>query len=206
MRVGVDFDHTLACYDDLFPRVARERGLVTAGVPTSKNGIRDHLHATGREDAWAELQGHIYGARMDEVEPYPGARECLAAWVRAGVCVFIVSFKTRVPFRGAAHDLQASARSWLERQGFFDPERIGISPERVCFEPTRETKLRRIAALDCTHFIDDLPEILGHPDFPGGVERTLFDPHGVHLDDTRFRRVKSWDEIAALLPVGGGHD
>ena len=31
--------------------------------------------------------------------------------------------------------------------------------------------------LGCTHFIDDLEEVLAHPDFPVAVERLLFDPY-----------------------------
>ncbi len=42
------------------------------------------------------------------------------------------------------------------------------------FEATRSDKLARIAGLKCSHFIDDLEEVLTDPNFPSGVTRILF--------------------------------
>ena len=50
----------------------------------------------------------------------------------------------------------------------------GIGLADVYFESTRAEKLKRIAALSLTHFIDDLEEVLTDPDFPPNVERILF--------------------------------
>ena len=44
------------------------------------------------------------------------------------------------------------------------------------FEGTREAKLQRIASLGCTHFVDDLEEVLREPGFPPSVERILYAP------------------------------
>jgi len=49
MVLGVDFDNTIVRYDDLFHRVAVERGLVPATVPARKNDVRDFLRQQGRE-------------------------------------------------------------------------------------------------------------------------------------------------------------
>jgi len=62
--IGIDFDNTSVCYDDVFGRVAVEQGLVTPEAATSKTAIRDHLRSLGQEDRWTELQGTIYGPRM----------------------------------------------------------------------------------------------------------------------------------------------
>ncbi|MDE3076599.1 MAG: haloacid dehalogenase-like hydrolase, partial [Chloroflexota bacterium] len=60
-------------------------------------------------------------------------------------------------------------------------------------------KLLRIETLACDLFIDDLPEFLSEPDFPAGVTRVLFDPNRQHLDESRFKRVSSWQEISQLI-------
>jgi len=71
---------------------------------------------------------------------------------------------------------------------------IGLSRSDVFWELTRAAKLGRIAERGCTHFIDDLPEVLSEPAFPK-VERILFDPNGLHGGETEFPRVLSWTEI-----------
>ncbi len=197
--IGIDFDNTIVCYDDVFARVAVELGLVPADVATSKTAIRDHLRAIGEEDRWTELQGTIYGPRMSDAPPFPGVFEFFQACRAAGVPVAIVSHRTRFPYRGVRHDLHAAARDWLVRQGFHDSAGIGLPNDRVFFEETKEAKLARIADVGCTHFIDDLPELLAHPLFPRDVRRILFDPHGEHTAANSFDSASSWRQLTMLL-------
>lgn len=197
--LGIDFDNTIVGYDALFHRVARELNVIPATVAANKNAVRDHLNSTGQKDVFTEMQGTVYGARMAGAEACPGVIESLTTFARAGVPFFIISHKTRTPIIGTKHDLHAAARGWLELQGFFDPGRVGLAAERVFFELTKEAKLDRIAACACTHFIDDLPEILFHPDFPHGVERILYDPTGHATTPRPCRRLTSWQMLPELL-------
>ena len=61
--------------------------------------------------------------------------------------------------------------------------------DRVFFEETKEQKLRRIADERCSHFIDDLAEFLGQPDFTEHAERILFDPWNRYAGKVPFGRV-----------------
>lgn len=81
MLLGIDFDNTIVCYDALFHRVCRERGLIPAEVPINKTDVRNYLHQAGREDAWTEMQGYVYGAQMSEASPFP---ESWISFVPAG--------------------------------------------------------------------------------------------------------------------------
>jgi hypothetical protein len=197
--IGVDFDNTIVCYDEVFGRVAVEQCLVPPHAATSKTAIREHLRSVGQEDRWTELQGTIYGPRMLDAVPFPGVVEFFVACRAAGIPVAIVSHRTRFPYLGERHDLHAAARDWLARQGFHDPAGIGLPVDRVFFEKTKEAKLARIAHIGCTHFIDDLPELLGHPLFPADVRRILFDPHGQHDVVLGIDPVSSWAQLATLL-------
>jgi len=199
MHIGVDFDNTIVCYDELFHKVAREKHLIPADVPVNKSDVRNYLRRAGNEDAWTEMQGYVYGARMAEAAPYPGVFEFLQACRAAGICISIISHKTRHPFLGEKHDLHAAATNWLEQQGFFDPASLGLPRESVFFELTKEAKLARIAERGCTHFIDDLPEFLGEPAFPAGALRILVDSNNLYAGDTRFVRIQSWEEAQALF-------
>ena len=200
--IGVDFDNTIVCYDDVFVRLAVELGLVPPEVATSKTAIRDHLRAAGQEDRWTELQGTIYGPRMPDAPPFPGVLEFFQTCRAAGVPLAIVSHRTRFPYLGERHDLHAAARDWLANHGFHDPAGIGLPTDRVFFEETKEAKLARIADVGCTHFIDDLPELLAHPLFPRDVRRILFDPHGEHALIAEIDALSSWHAAPALFEKG----
>lgn len=201
MRIGVDFDNTIICYDGIFHRVGVDQGLIPAGVGTAKNEVRDYLRNDDREDDWTELQGTVYGERVADCRPFPGAIDFFSACVREEVPVFVVSHKTRHPYLGPKHDLHAAARGWIDSVGLMD---TGISPEAVHFELTKAEKLARIGALGCTHFIDDLPEFLAEQDFPLGVHRILFDPNNLHAGEERFVRVSNWADLTRSLGLGRG--
>ena len=82
-----------------------------------------------------------------------------------------------------------------------DSEGALIPPEQVFFEVTKEEKLARAGALGCDCFIDDLPEILLSPHFPKDISPLLFDPDGIHADQTSLVRLASWRSIAAHIGV-----
>ncbi|MHB8834627.1 MAG: HAD family hydrolase [Candidatus Methylomirabilia bacterium] len=173
MHIGLDFDNTIVTYDRLFHRAARERGLIAAGVPQRKRDVRDAIRLLpGGEDAWTELQGVVYGRRMPEAEPAPGVEAFLAACRAAGARVSIISHKTEFPALGERVSLRDAARAWLAARGLV--ARHGIDPADVLFLGTIAEKLAAIAERACTHFVDDLVEVLGHPAFPPGVERILY--------------------------------
>ena len=190
--IGVDLDNTIVCYDDVFDRAARDQGLIDGGPIQSKGRLRDELRAEGREDAWTALQGYVYGPGMSLAPPFEGALEFLSECVRRGVDVAIVSHRTPRPYAGPPYDLHAAARDWLRER------EVGIPPERILLEATREGKFARIGSIGCTNFIDDLPEFLTDPAFPDAVERVLFDPHRAGAPDG-LRRITSWGEAAALI-------
>jgi hypothetical protein len=199
MQIGIDFDNTIVSYDTLFHKVCVEQNLIPPAVPPHKSQVRDYLRGIGREAAWTEIQGLVYGARMAEAEFYPGVREAFLALRERAVPVFIISHKTRHPFLGPQYDLHAAARDWLEKKGFFDPRQLGLPRENVFFELTKEAKMQRIASTGVTHFIDDLPEILNAPAFPSGVKRILFDPNDSFEEEKNLLRVRSWSGIMELL-------
>jgi len=199
MIIGIDFDNTLVAYDTLFHRVAREQELIPVNLPVNKTAVRDYLRTTGQENLWTEMQGTVYGARIAEAEVFAGVKEFLGLCRERGISVRIISHKTQFPYLGERHDLHAAARSWLHMQGLVDPAVTGISDADVFFEVTKADKLARIAACGCTHFIDDLPELLGDAAFPKNVARFLFDPQRVHPVSSLAQPVDSWTSFRALV-------
>ena len=174
IRLGLDFDNTLIRYDELFHKVAREQGLISDSVQPQKNKIRDHLRQKGIENEWTKLQGEVYGNRILEAVAWEGMLETLLALQEKGVELYIISHKTRNPFLGPAYDLHAAAQSWLEKQGFFSSSGLNWQPKQVFFELTKEAKVKRVQQLGCTHYVDDLPEILEM--LPASVKGIFFSP------------------------------
>jgi hypothetical protein len=196
MLVGVDFDNTIVCYDQVFPREAIDRGLVPNELATSKTAIRDYLRKTGQEDRWTELQGIAYGPGMGYATPFPGVVEFFEKCRQANLETRVISHRTQFPYLGEKFDLHQSARNWLAAS------ELGVPSEHIYFELTKAEKLNRIAITDCTHFVDDLPEFLSDPNFPRGVHRILFDPGDIHQPPTGVAKARSWLEIEDILMAG----
>lgn len=196
IKLGLDFDNTLIRYDGLFHALAVEKKLIGPEVKADKTVIRDHLRAKGRDEDFTLLQGEVYGSRIRGAEAAPGMKAALLTLQCLGVELVIVSHKTATPFKGPAYDLHAAARDWLGLQGFFSPEGLGWCQEQVYFEPTKERKAQRIVDLGCTHYVDDLPEILAL--LPETIERILYAPTGASEWDGGAV-MTSWDELEALV-------
>jgi hypothetical protein len=197
MRIGIDFDNTIACYDGVFYRAALELGLIPTDLSRSKNAVRDHLNNSGRKDEFTELQGYVYGARMDLVSCYPGVLEFIRAAERGGHDLYIVSHKTRHPILGPKRDMHAAAREFLKTHKLVG---VGAVPEQnVFFALTKEDKVAQATILSCQAFVDDLPEILGMPGFPAGMRAILFDPESHFSGQTLFERHASWPSIGEAL-------
>jgi len=198
MRIGVDFDNTLVCYDRAFAAVGKEAGLLPADFIGGKDAAKCWLHRE-RPDGylWERLQGLVYGQRIDHAEVYQGAAEFFRRCrERNGWQVYVVSHKTLLAHHDPLRtDLRESALAWMRRQGFFETEGFGLDVSRVFFEDTRDAKVRRIGELDCQIFIDDLPEVLGHADMPAGCRKILFATE----DSGPFERAANWTEVCAAV-------
>lgn len=199
MRLGIDLDNTLVCYDRLFWQLATERGWIDTQIPPRKERVRDELRRLGREQDWILLQGEVYGSRMNDAAPFPDALAAVQQLLRQGWSVCVVSHRTPMPFAGPAYDLHAAARNWLEQHEFLGPA-TGLNQEHAHLESTKSDKLARIGELKLTWFIDDLPELLLEPSFPAGVRRMLFDPHRHQPElPADIATAYHWNEVANVL-------
>lgn len=177
MRIGIDFDNTIICYDDVFCHLAKALGFIETGWQGTKQQVRDTLRALPDGDTlWQRLQGKAYGEFIGRAQLFEGFKEFIATCnAKAGIELFIVSHKTEFGhFDEKRISLRHASREWLREQGFFNQHSPRIPECNVFFETTREEKIERIKALQCTHFIDDLPEVLDSPLFPNNVKRFLF--------------------------------
>ena len=199
IRLGLDFDNTLISYDSLFKKVALEQGLIPEAIAANKNAVRDYLRSVNREDDWTRLQGEIYGNRILDATPYPGMKKALEYLSKKEVPLAIVSHKTKTPFLGEPWDLHAAARSWLEKEGMHSQLGPNIERSNTFFELTKEAKRDRIVSLRCTHYVDDLPEILAI--LPASITKIYFSPEVDPGEKEDWLVMRSWDQLTSLLPI-----
>ena len=77
---------------------------------------------------------------------------------------------------------------------------MGLTPDQVFFEETRTEKLARIGSLGCTHFVDDLEEVLLHPAFPSATARIWFSQEeGTQGIQGSLLQAATWADIGRLL-------
>jgi hypothetical protein len=183
LRIGIDFDNTIIAYDQVFCTAAKLGGLISADFVGGKQAVRDFIRLLpDGELTWQRLQGQVYGKGISGAMLIPGVDAFLRRCRDEGCTVSIVSHKTEYGHYDPERiNLREAARKWMTTNGLLDGE-FGISSSNIFFEGTRAAKLARIASLSCTHFIDDLEEVLLDPAFPSRVERILFSEHeGVKL-------------------------
>lgn len=203
LHIGVDLDNTLIDYERVFIDAARAQGLIDEAFTGTRLALREQVRAGSQgELRWQRLQAEVYAGRILQARLYPGVRDFLAACVRHGIDVVVISHKTRHAAQDRQRrDLRALAFDWLERQGLFEP-RYGLRRDQIHFTDSRTAKLQLISQLGCTHFVDDLREVIDAADLSDRVTGLLFDPHA--QGDTGC--VRHWDELHELLPSDAAED
>ena len=197
MVLGIDFDNTIIKYDELFHKIACEKGLIPVELPKQKNVVRDYLRETGIEDEWTIIQGEVYGGRIKEAVLFSGVLEALKKLNSKQIPINIVSHKTRIPYLGPKRDLHAAALNWLKSNRVIDSGVSGVKEDKVFFEVTKEDKINRIVQIGCTHYLDDLPEILEM--IPSGIKKILFSPNGTQDSYEDWKVIKSWKELPTII-------
>ena len=197
MIIGIDFDNTIVCYDQLFHEAARKNGLIPAEVPVSKDEVRGYLRRDNREKEWTELQGIVYGPRIQEAFPFPGVLEFLDSCKQRCIAVRIISHKTEYArYDKTRTNLREAALDWMACHRFFQAAGLGLSPNSIIFGATRQAKIEHIRRSGCTHFIDDLEEVFLEDTFPGNVEKIFFASNHQPEAMPGVKVMKGWKEIS----------
>ena len=197
MKIGIDFDNTIACYEGVFHQAALERGLIPIDLPSSKNSVRDYLNQNNRKEEFTLLQGYVYGSRMDLVKFYPGFIDFVLEAIDKKHDLYIVSHKTRYPIAGPRYDMHVAAMQCFDNHELIT--KAGFVRENIFFEETKENKIARANLIGVDVFIDDLPEILSMPGFPVDCRRILFDPNLHHIHLIGFERYSHWYDLKEII-------
>ena len=175
MIVSVDFDNTIALYDEAFRAAALERGLVSPDFTGGRAALRALLrqHQDG-ETAWMTVQGYVYGAGISRAVVADGFRAFAKQINENGHRLVVVSHKTQYGhFDPLRVDLRVAALDWMKSNGLVDQKDAIVSSDDVYFEPTRAAKVARIASLAPSVHVDDLIEVFTDTGYPRTVRGVL---------------------------------
>lgn len=197
MRIGLDFDNTIVCYDQAIAQLAEELFELPEEVPRTKLGLREHLRAAGRELEWTAFQGELYGPGMRYAQPFAGAIDTMKHLFAEGHELAIVSHRSLRPYAGPQHDLHRAARNWIAEQ--LQSNALFGSNGMIDFMETREKKISRISELSCRAFVDDLPEVLDAQGFPVQTRGILFDPSGSIKAPVGCSLIATWTELEDVV-------
>ena len=203
--IGVDFDNTLAIYDDIIYRLARLRGLSdnesSDRLSRGKKEIRDHIRLLpDGEIEWQKLQAAIYGPFIGMAKPSPGFSEFLSVCSRERASVYVISHKTKYAhYDETGTDLRKAALQWMNDQGFINGSLGTIDISHIFFEPTRQQKINRIQELGCSYFVDDLEETFLEESFPESTAKILYSPEWNYESCGGINLIGGWADIARYI-------
>lgn len=198
MIIGIDFDNTIIDYNTLFYDAGLSLGVLPDNVGCSKTTIREYLIEKGREPDWIKIQGLVYGKYIRNAKIMTGFSSFSDLCYEKGWKIFIISHKTRDSIIGEKFNLQKSALLWLEDNRIYGTDHRG-AVEGVFFELTRSEKVCRINQLGCNIMIDDLVEVLLHPDLSRDMIKILYDPHAKNLSNREYFTACRWDQISGII-------
>ena len=200
MHIGIDFDNTIVNYDRLFFRCALEENLIGSGAQPDKAMIREHIRGLNDgEILWQKLQAIVYYHKMNEAELMDGVDSFIRECKKQQMKISIVSHKTVHAAQDKSANLREAAFNWMTENQFFDTAVFGFKKEDVFFESTRQNKIDCISKIGCTHFIDDLIEVLEDPSFPEDVQKIHFDLNSSEMSAPSVIRLSGWHDIQAWL-------
>lgn len=190
MIIGIDLDNTIIQYDYAFRYLSVRHNLITDLELSHKSKVKQSVLSNLGNEAWTYLQGLVYGDGIMSAVIYENVLNFLK--VATGKAdVYIISHKTKYNQIGDKVDLRHSAICWLREKKVIGNSIGQIKEKNVYFCNTRDEKIQKIRSLNCTHFIDDLFEVLIHNNLPNGVKKYLFGYYDIFGGNKKIMQVRN---------------
>jgi len=202
LKIGIDFDNTIACYEEIFYKIIQKKGLELTANRTNKDILKNYLCITLKnENLWKKIQGEVYGKNIHEAKIFPGLLLFLLRSLIKGNSIYIISHKTKYGhFDINKINLQNAALEWLNNNLliFLDGLQFSIS-KNIYFCTTRTKKIKKISELNLDFFIDDLIEIYQDPVFPKKTKSILFNKKNIESKININYISNSWNDISDYI-------
>ena len=122
MHIGIDFDHTIVDYHNLFAKGALSLGYIDACEKLTKDVVKNKIKKLqDGENKWGVLQSEIYSEGIRDASIMIGFPEFVVACQKSGINLSIISHKTKSnpndPFQ---RDFKQAAPNWMQTNQFFN--------------------------------------------------------------------------------------
>ena len=190
IKIGIDLDNTIICYDVAFQLAAKKFGLFLNGDGYSKKNLRDCIRQKkGGEVQWQRLQSHVYGEGIDNAHVFTGFHRFLWRCNQSGIEVEIVSHKTEYGhFDEDKISLREKANTFLSNN-LIDNNFLIV--DKITYTNTKDEKLDYIKSNNFDFFIDDLIEIIEELTLISDYQSILFSSK----ISKNVKSIESWPKI-----------
>ena len=191
--IGIDLDNTIINYENSFYKQAKKYKLINKLKNKSKKSVKNYLIKKKKEKEWTKLQGIVYGKKIFDAKPFPYLKDKIFELINKSD-VYIVSHRTKKPIIGGNENLHSFAKLWIKKNNIFRDKNENWLKKHIFFKSSIKLKVKKIINLNCTYFIDDLPQILDL--LPKKVNKILFNPNGLK---TKYKNFKSWKDLNLII-------
>jgi len=196
LNIGIDFDNTIADYNNVFAPIAKKLGFLNKSFNGGKSAVSRAIKSQPNgEKKWQTLQGQVYGKYLWMANLMPGADTFLKTCKNNNVNISIVSHKTKFGHYDISKtNLHDVAVAWMENKEFFTERGFKIKPRNIIFAKTQAEKIFYIKNNKFTYFIDDLPEVLDEVNLSPHIKTFLFAKNRLQNISS-----KNWMEINEIV-------
>lgn len=193
IKIGIDFDNTIAKYDRVFALVAIKMNLIKEGWKGSKANLKKKIIKEKGIESWKKLQGQVYGAYMKYAKLNSGFKKFILKSKISESRLFIISHKTKFGhYDSNKINLRNEALEWIYKK------KIDKNIQ-IFFENTIEEKINRINSLNLDYFIDDLEIILNHKKLNLSTKKILINQKLKYSNNKKFISFENWHEIKNFI-------
>ena len=193
IKIGIDFDNTIAFYDEVFAKVAIKMKLINSGWKGTKTQLKKKIIENKNLENWKKLQGQVYGKYMKKALVYKGFDHFFQLAQFLNAKLFIVSHKTKYGhYDKKKINLRIEALKWLKKNKYY-------KNVQIFFENSIDQKINTINSLNLNFFIDDLELILDNPKLKKNIKKILINQNTKRKINKKFLEFTNWFEISDYI-------
>ncbi len=198
MKIGIDFDNTIAIYDELF-RIENNKYNFTEYKNSNPKEIlkRNLFKKNNGIFLWNKIQGSIYGRQIKNATIAPGFKSFLILAKYLKHEVFIISHKTKYGhFDKKKFNLRTEAIKWMDKNNLFLKNNLLIKKKNIFFCNTKKEKIDKLNSLHLDYFVDDLLKILIDKTLTNKTNKIFFNRFNSRIKNNYLISLSNWSIIS----------
>lgn len=193
IKLGIDLDNTIICYDELIYKLAKNKfsKLNLNKNLKSKNIIKSEIINKYNNEEWTKLQGLIFSEKLKYASLFDDFYNAIEE-LKNYYDIYIISHKTKYPSIGKKINLRNASKKFLKNNNISYCKNELIKSENIFFANTKKEKIEIIKKNKIDIFIDDLDEILKN--LPKNIYKIHFSKNKL-----QFKNLFTWKKIKNFL-------